>query len=191
MQSFIDQLNNHWLLISSFIILARTIDVSLGTVRTICVVRGYRTVSAVLGFFEVVIWLVAISGVLVDINWIKILAFGVGFASGNAVGVWIEQRVALGQQMLWIISKRRAHSVAFALRMAGYAVTELNGRGGRGPVRISVTIVSRKRTNRVIAMAKSVDPEVFVSVEDVRHSSLARQIGSYPRTGWRAVLKLK
>jgi len=103
-----------------FIFCARVTDVSIGTMRTIFVVRGYRLIAAVLGFFEVTVWLMAVSSVIGNLHrWPNIVAYGLGFATGNAVGMWLEQKVALGMQTVRIISPPPAAAVAEALRFAG------------------------------------------------------------------------
>jgi uncharacterized protein YebE (UPF0316 family) len=115
-----------------FIILARITDVSLGTVRTICVVRGARWTAACLGFAEVIVWITAVSGVLIQPTLVKVVSYGLGFALGNACGVWMEGRLAMGQQRIVAISKNYSQAIAMALRMADYTVTEVPARRGGG-----------------------------------------------------------
>jgi len=175
-----------------YIFFARIGDVSIGTMRTIFVVRGHRFIAAGLGFFEVIIWLTAVSGVLAgELTLPRILAYGLGFASGNVVGIWLEQLLAVGQQRVILISQGRHHSVAFGLRLAEYIVTEVPARGGQGEVALCFVIVPRRQVAEVLRIARSVDPQVFTAVEDIRHTSLSRQLGPYPSTGWREILKKK
>jgi uncharacterized protein YebE (UPF0316 family) len=110
-----------------FIFFARIADVSIGTFRTICVVRGMRILAPVLGFFEVAIWITAVSGALryLGDHWYNVIAYAGGFATGNAVGMWIEERLAIGMQAIRLISSTRSAAVAAGLRLAGYAVTEI------------------------------------------------------------------
>jgi uncharacterized protein YebE (UPF0316 family) len=174
-----------------FIFLARITDVSIGTMRTICVVRGYRTIAAAMGFCEVTIWLVAISGVLAHVDHLaNILAYGAGFAAGNACGVALEQKLALGQQVIQFISRGYAQAVAHGLRLADYLVTEVPARGLHGQVALCFVVVPRRKSAAVMRIATRIDPDVLVTVEDVRHSTFSR-----PRftevTGWRAILKKK
>jgi len=174
-----------------FIVCARIVDVSLGTMRTICVVRGYRMLAACLGFCEVVIWLVAVSGVLRELTVIKIMSYGLGFALGNACGVWLEQKMALGMQLVLMVSRGKAHAVAFGLRLAEFIVTEIPARGGRGDVALCFAVVPRRRTAAVLRIARAVDTKVITVVEDVRDTSLARHLMDVPATGWRALIKKK
>jgi uncharacterized protein YebE (UPF0316 family) len=163
------------------IFFARVVDVSIGTVRLICVTRGHRWLAVVLAFFEVSIWVFAISRVLAHLDrWENLLAFAAGFAAGNAVGMWIEDRLALGAQILSFISRGPAHAVAERLRFADLSVTTLTGSGRDGPVSIATTVVPRRTTPAVIRMAREVDPDAVVTVEDVRQTSAIGHSGNAP-----------
>ena len=175
----------------AFIIIARILDVSLGTVRTIYVVRGARWTSAVLGFIEVIVWVFAVSGVLMEPSLVKILAYGVGFALGNAIGVWIEGLLAIGQQRIVAISKHLSHAVAFALRMADYSVTEVPARGREGEVAMCFVVAPRKRARQITTIIRGADEDAIVVVEDVRHTVMSRRPVAAASTGWRAVIKKK
>lgn len=192
MQQFIAFFEQHWLLLVAFIIVARIADVSLGTVRTICVVKGLRKIAGVLGFFEVLVWVIAVSGVLVDITWLKVFAYATGFAIGNAVGIVIEQRIGMGMQMIFFMSKNIGHSVAAALRFADFRVTEIEAAGQQGKIAMSFVIVSRRKVRKALDIAYAADPDVRTVVTDVRDTALERVLtmGNEP-TGWRAILKKK
>jgi uncharacterized protein YebE (UPF0316 family) len=155
-----------------FIFLARVTDVSIGTMRLICVTRGRRPAAVVLGFFEVLIWVTAVSKVLSDLDrWANILAYAGGFATGSALGMWIEQKVAMGMQVVTFFSRGRAHAVAERLRFADYVVTALEGSGRDGPVAMCMAIVPRRRTEELVELAREIDPDVHITIEDVRQST--------------------
>jgi uncharacterized protein YebE (UPF0316 family) len=116
-----------WLL-SGAIFLARILDVSLGTLRTILVFRSYPVFAALLGFLEVVIWIMAAGQVFRDLDrWYLVLAFAGGFAAGNVVGIWLESKLAVGMETVRAISTNRDIQLAQQLRAAGYSVIELAG----------------------------------------------------------------
>ncbi len=192
MHDLIQWLNIHPLFWPLFIFSARVVDVSLGTLRTICVIRGMRLVASVLGFFEVSIWVTAISGVLGNLtHWYNVMAYAGGFATGNAVGILIEQRLALGMQAVRIISSSRSAAVAAGLRLAGYGVTEIKGHGMNGEVSVCFVVVPRKETTTVVRVAAGIDPAMYSTVEDVRATNLHTYRSPLPATGWRAILKRK
>ena len=191
MDVMIEWLDAHPICWPMFIILARVMDVSIGTIRTIVVVRGYRVVAGVLGFFEVTIWVLAVSGVLREVTWVKLLAYGTGFGLGNIVGIRIEQALALGNQMVMMISRGRNHGVAFALRLADYAVTEVPAKGRSGEVAMCFTVVPRDQVAHVTHIAKAVDENTFIVVEDLRTTHFRHRPTAVPATGWRAIIKKK
>ncbi len=192
MAGLMEWLNAHPLMLPVFIFFARITDVSIGTLRTICIVRGYRYLAPVLGFFEVAIWIIAVSGVFSHLDhWYNIVAYAGGFATGNAVGMYIEQRLAIGMQAIRLISTGHSAAVAVGLRLAGYGVTEMKGRGLDGEVSICFVVVPRRETPLVLRVAESIDPDVFSTVEDVC-SAVGRVYRDQAHTGgWLNLLKRK
>lgn len=175
---------------SLLIILARIGDVSLGTVRTVAVINGRRWLSWVLGFFEVLVWIVVVSQVIQTINESPLypIAYALGFATGNFIGITIENHVAYGEQVARIFS-RRGTAIAAVLRERGFRVTEFQGRGRDGPVDMLFLETRRKTMPEAIAAVRDLDPECFYVVDDVRIAS-ARYAEQQPG-GWRSVLKRK
>ncbi len=191
MEQFIQELSAYPLLLAAFIILARIIDVSLGTIRTIMVVRGQRRAAAALGFFEVIAWVLGVSGVLSNITLVGVLAYATGFAAGNATGIFIERKLAIGQQLVFMLSRHQSSAVAFALRLAGYRVTEVPATGRDGPVGFCFAVVSRRKVPDVLRLARQADNEVLVFFETVESAKGPLTPMSFQPTGWRAILKKK
>jgi len=156
------------------IVLARIADVSLGTLRTVCVIYGRRGASWILGFFEVLIWIFVVSRVITQAQQEPLYAvfYAIGFATGNFIGITIEQRLAYGQQVVRVFT-RQGHAVAEALRNLNFRVTELDGRGREGPVSVLFIGTERKRSPLIIRTARSIDAQCFYVIDDVRISSAA------------------
>jgi uncharacterized protein YebE (UPF0316 family) len=175
---------------SILIVLARIGDVSLGTVRTVAVINGRRWLSWVLGFFEVLLWIVVVSRVIQTIGESPLypIAYALGFATGNFIGITIENHVAYGEQVVRIFSRRGA-ALATILRERGFRVTEFEGRGRDGPVEMLFIETRRKTVPAALAAARNIDPECFYVVDDVRVAS-ARYAEQQPG-GWRSILKRK
>jgi len=151
------------------IFLARVVDVTIGTMRVIFLTRGRKYLAGLLGFFESLIWIVALSQVMHNLtNWLTYLAFSLGFASGNMVGVMIEERIALGNLIIRIITRREANELVQALRREGYAVTAVDAEGGTGPVKVLFNILSRKKLPQVVDLIKRYNPNAFYTIEDLR-----------------------
>ena len=150
------------------IFLLRVCDMTLDTMRVLFIVRGKRPVVWFLGFFQSAIWIVAVSSVLGHLgNPLAWIGYAAGFATGNVVGMTIEDRLAVGHRHMRIISSRRGPQVTAAVREAGYAVTEVDGRGRDGPVLVINASVRRRDLNRLRGLIREADPEAFIAVEEV------------------------
>lgn len=173
--------------IATLIFTLRVCDVSLGTVRTIAVVQGRIKLSVVLGFFEVLIWVSAVSQVIVGIkdNPILAVAYAGGFAAGNAAGIIIERFMALGNSVVRIISAEHGLEIATKLRAMGQIVTSFTGDGRDGPTTLLYASCTRRDTKRIIEAARTIDPSAFYIVESVAQTSRVRQL-AHATTGWRA-----
>ncbi len=152
------------------IFLLRVGDMALDTVRVLFVVRGKKKLAWVLGFFQSLIFVIAITSVLTDIlaNPLKILGYAAGFATGNVIGMLIEERLAIGHVHISIISPSRGHAVADAIRASGFAVTVVPAQGKSGMVSLLLVNVLRKDVDRIETIVLESDPEAFVTAEDVR-----------------------
>lgn len=149
--------------------LLRIIDVSLGTIRTIMVVRGKRAFAPVIGFVEVTIWVVAVSQVITSIDNIwKVLAYSGGFAAGTLVGMWLEERLALGDVAVYVVSREAGEEIVQDVREADYGATELPAFGHSGPVSMISVITPRKRLEELLQLVNTADPFAFVTVDDKR-----------------------
>jgi uncharacterized protein YebE (UPF0316 family) len=147
----------------------RVVDMALDTIRVLFVVRGNKGLAWVLGFFQALVFVLAISSVLANLdNPLNILGYAAGFATGNVVGMLIEERMAIGYMHLQIVSPRRGAALAEQLRAAGYAVTELPGRGKNGAVNILHVDVRRRNQAEVETIVLEADPDAFVTTEEVR-----------------------
>lgn len=144
-------------------------DMALDTIRVLFVVRGKKQLAWILGFFQALIFVVAISSVLANANsWLNILGYAAGFATGNVVGMFIEDRMALGYLHLTIYSSMRGAAIAEALRKDGYGVTEISGRGKDGTVTVLHCSVLRRKMDSVETIVLEEDPSAFITTADVR-----------------------
>ncbi len=144
-------------------------DMSMDTLRMLFVVRGKKGIAWVLGFFQSVIYVLAITSVLSNLdNPLNVIGYAAGFATGNVVGMLIEERLAIGHIHLQIVSPRRGVALAQAIREAGFGVTEIPARGRDGMVSMLSVSVLRKDVSKVEALVHEIAPEAFMTSEDVR-----------------------
>jgi uncharacterized protein YebE (UPF0316 family) len=160
-----------FVIIPILIFCSRILDVSIGTFRIILVSRGHKLAAPLLGFVEVIIWLIAITQVMKNLsNVISYLAYVSGFAFGNYVGMWLEGKIALGFQLIRVVSDKELETIPIILRGEGFAVTTVKGRGTKSQVNIFFTVVHRKNVSHVLEVVQNIEPDAFITIEDVRKS---------------------
>jgi uncharacterized protein YebE (UPF0316 family) len=146
----------------------RVTDVSLGAMRIVMLVRGRKWIAGALGFFESLVWVLAAGLVLTNMDSpMRVIAFAGGFAAGTVFGGTVEGWIAMGQSVLRVITPIDTPPVAPALREAGFGVTVVNAEGMEGEVRLAFTVVPRRRDSEVLSIVKRVNPDAFVTLEDV------------------------
>ena len=154
------------------IFLARVMDVSLGTMRSIFVSKNLKKLAPIVGFFEVFIWINVIGQVMQNVNSIiHYIAYAAGFAAGNYVGIVIEERLAVGHVIARIITKENTEEFIKFLRKEKCGVTVIDAKGKRGDVKILFTVVKRKKLDEIYGAIDKYVPDSFVSVEDVKSVS--------------------
>ncbi len=147
----------------------RLTDVTLGTMRILMTVRGRKLLAALLGFVEVTIFVVAISQVIRDAgNVWYVLGYSAGFAASTLVGMTIEERVALSYTIVRAICSDLGNAVAESLRKSGFDVTQMAGKGLRGPVEILEVVVRRSELPAVPQIVDHADRKAFFTVEEAR-----------------------
>ena len=169
MQSF-DYFN--WIILPLIIFGSRICDVSLGTLRHVFIARGFKNIAPIMGFFEVLIWIIVVKQIMNTANnWACYIAWAGGFAMGNFLGLLIEERLALGLQVVRIITHQDYILLVENLAKANHGVTMVDAQGAKGPVKMIFTIVKRKDVADVARIIESSHPSAFYSIEDIRDTS--------------------
>ena len=154
-----------------FIFAARITDVSIGTMRTILLVKGQRKIASVLGFFEVMIYLIVLGKVVGNINKpVLILAYCLGYATGNIIGSKIEEKLSIGRLVAQVIVKEMLEELIQLLRDAGFGVTIFEGEGKEGKSYMLNIILDRKQVRKLYEIIDGCDCGAFITTMDVRSS---------------------
>ncbi|MDO9517652.1 MAG: DUF2179 domain-containing protein [Methanosarcinaceae archaeon] len=157
------------LILPVLIFMARVMDVTLGTIRIIFVTRGKKFLATMLGFFEVMVWILAIGQIMQNLtNITYYLAYAGGFAMGNYVGIYIEEKLAIGTLAVRIITIKDASELADYLKSKKFGVTSIDAHGNTGNVKVIITIIKRKHLAEVVSIIKRFNPRAFYSVEDIK-----------------------
>ncbi len=158
-----------WTVLPVLIFFARVVDVSIGTLRIIFVSRSKRLIAPLLGIFESIIWLLAVSQIMQNVdNFVCIMAYGLGFAAGNYVGILIEEKLALGTLIIRVFLVGEKSDMKDKLYEAGFGVTSIDAHGRNGNVVILYTIIKRRDYETAVSVIEQCRSDAFYSVEEVR-----------------------
>lgn len=159
-----------WVILPFLIFCSRILDQSIGTLRVIFVSKGLKKIAPFLGFFEVIIWLLAVAQVMKHLNNpMSYIAYGAGFATGNYVGILIEEKLSLGTVLIRIVPKKDASRLIQYLRDQNFGVTVVDAEGAMGSkVKIVFTIIKRKNVYKVISAINDYNPNAFYTIEEIK-----------------------
>ncbi len=158
-----------YIILPLLIILSRIVDVSLGTLRIIFVSKGMTRVAPLIGFFEVLIWIIAIGRIMDNLdNWVYYVAYAGGFGLGNYIGMVIEERLAIGHEMVRVVTKRDATDLVTRLRNEGYGVTYVDAHGADGEVAVLYVIVRRSMIKTVLGYINYYNPRALYTIESIK-----------------------
>lgn len=147
----------------------RIVDVSLATLRMLLSVRGFKLVAPVIGFFEVLIWVLAVGTVIRHLDSVlHLIGYAGGFATGTLVGLMLEERLAFGMATVRVVSRYGGVELAEALRERGFGVTEFAGQGREGKVEVVDAVLRRRDLAAVLREVDFWDPDAFVTIQEPR-----------------------
>lgn len=163
-----------FLVLPLLIFFLRICDMSLDTLRIIFMTKGLRRLAPIIGFFEILIWIVAITRIMKHLdNWACYVAYAGGFAMGNYIGMVVDEKLAIGHELIRVITQLDASKLAGALRSAGYGVTIIEGSGMQGDVGLVFVVVSRKSQKRALEIIQEHNPNAFITIQSINYVSRA------------------
>ena len=170
MENFgIDPFLANYIILPVLVFLARILDVSIATIRIISVMQGNKKLAPFLGFFESLIWLLAISQIIQNVdNIFSYIAFSGGFATGTYVGILIEEKLALGNVLVRVITKKDAKELIVYLKQTKHQFTNVTAEGQFGAVNILFTVIKRQQLKPTLEAIKRFNPKAFYTVEQVK-----------------------
>lgn len=157
-----------WVVIPLLIFLSRIVDVTIGTARVIFVSRGYKLLAAACGFFEVLIWLLAMGQIMKNLsNPLCYLAYASGFALGNYIGITLIEKMSLGTVLVQAMTNHDPSNLIEALKMSEYRVTTVQAQGAFQPVKLVFTIVPRRELEEVVKIIKTHNPMSQYTIQEI------------------------
>lgn len=161
-----------WVVVPLLIILARVADQSIGTLRIVYLGKGYKFLAPIIGFFEVLIWLIAVRQIFQHLdNYVYFIAYSLGFALGNYIGLKLEEKISLGLVVIRVFPRKNLNEIISELQKNHFGLTVIEGLGIRGPVKIIFSILPRKKINEFISIINEYDTEAFYTIEEVKSAS--------------------
>jgi len=166
---FLDSSLFQWVILPLLIFSARVMDVSMCTVRIILLSKNRRWLVSMIAFVESFIWLLAIRQVFLNLtNVFCYFAFAGGFATGNYVGMMIEEKLAIGNAVLQVITRKEATRLIHHLKNKGFGVTWMDAEGATGRVNILFSVASRSEITEILKAVKQFNPKAFYTVSDIK-----------------------
>lgn len=170
--SFFDSSTYTYIVLPLLIFFARICDVTIGTLRIVFVSKGDKVIAPILGFFEVFIWIIAIGQIMGNLNnFYCYFAYAGGFATGNYIGLKVEERLAMGSLIVRIIVSKEGSTLIKKLNAAGFGATLMDAEGGSGKVQIIYCIIKRTDLPNVLNVINDFNPKAFYSIEDIKKVS--------------------
>lgn len=158
-----------WIILPVLIFTARLMDVTLATLRHILIYKNARAIVPALAFVEVTIWLLAISQIMQNLsNWACFIGFAGGFSAGTYAGMVIEEKLALGYQLVRIVTEGNSDDLLSTLTKNRFGVTRIKAAGSMGNVEVFLVVSERRKLKDLLAIIKSMEPVPFYTIEDVR-----------------------
>jgi len=177
--SFFDSGLFLYLILPLLIFATRIVDVTMDTLRIVFISRGNKVIAPILGFFEILIWLMAITQIMQHLdNFACYVAYAAGFATGNYFGLILEEKLAIGYQLVRVITSKESDPLINDLREKGYGVTSVWAEGKNGQVHIIFVITKRSNVQGVVSIINEFNPMAFYSIEDIRSLNVKHSLFS-------------
>jgi len=161
-----------WIILPLLIFFARIMDQTIGTMRLIFLSKGMKYIAPFLGFFEVIIWLLAVGQIMQHLdNWLSYIAYGAGFATGNFIGMLLEEKLSLGTVIIRVILSRQSPELIEELKSQNFGLTLVDAEGSKGSVKLVFSIIRRKELPNFIDTLHRFNPNAFYTVEEVKSAN--------------------
>lgn len=162
----------NYVIMPILIFCARVMDVSINTLRIMFVMNGKKKIAPILGFFESLIWLLAIGQIFQNIdNPMSYVAYAGGFAMGTFVGMTIEEKLALGRVLVRVITPEPMPSLIEYMKEHNFRFTSVGAEGRYGKVNLLFTVMKRDDLTGFIGKVKSINDKAFYTIESVKRIS--------------------
>jgi uncharacterized protein YebE (UPF0316 family) len=151
--------------------LAKIVEISIQSLKTVMMVKGQRAKAAMLGFVECMIWGLVISTLVTTLgdNIVLLVFYCSGYALGLFIGSSIENKIAIGTSNLELIANDDStKKITTYLKEKGRGYTVFEGHGSIDKMNMIFIVLPRKETPRILKEIRACcDNKVFVAVSEV------------------------
>jgi len=158
-------------LIYILILFAKIIEVSIRTIRTVLLIKGERRIAAIIGFFEILLWITIVTRVISDLSDdpLKAIVYALGFSIGIYVGSTLESKIGIGLSEIQAnIKASESKELVDELRAEGFAVTEIKAEGQEDDRIILSLFVQRTKVNQIVYKITAMLPNAVITTSDVK-----------------------
>jgi len=154
------------ILIYIFIFLAKIIENAIATLRLIVVSNGKKMLGAILNLVISIVWIISTGLVVVNFkDPFKIIVFALGSFLGSYIGSIIEEKIAIGSNMLYTITSiDKTELIKEKLNTLEYNSYVLNSNDKN----ILLVMVLRKNRKQVLDIIREIDNEAIIISETAR-----------------------
>lgn len=155
------------MLIYLMIFFSKIIENAIATLRLIVVANGKKKLGAILQGIVALTWILVTGLVIIDINkdFFKIVVFCIGSIVGSYLGSIIEEKIALGSNMLMCIVKEKFEST-IKDRLSNYQVTTLAEKDNK--YSILIIVLKRKEIFKISSIIKNIDKDSIIISEKAK-----------------------
>lgn len=155
------------------IFLARIVDVSLGTLRTILIVRGRKNSASVIAFFEVLIWFLIAKEALVNVseNFMVAIFYSLGFAVGTYIGIRLTNRFIDSFVSAQVTVKRGSNDLIKILREEGFGVSVVSLKNFHDDVKKDMLFIAinKKSIHELKNLVRKYDKNAFLIFNEIKY----------------------
>ena len=145
------------------IVIVQLLYVPMLTLRTICMVKNLKILTAFFGFLEAIIYIFGLTIVLSgEQNIVEMVVYAIGFALGLFVGILVEQKLAIGFSSVNVNIDHHNETLVKILRDEGFGVTVYYGEGKYGKRTKLDILTKRKREAKLLQIIHDGEPKAFI-----------------------------
>ena len=156
------------LLLCLKIFFARILDVSLGVIRTMELVKNNTMKAVIIAFFEVLIWFLVAREALgsEDFNLLIAIFYALGYSCGTLIGSYLSKILIKGNSSVLVISSLINNRDIKNIKKEGYGLSSITLDNSNKMLFIQV---ENSMLDNLLKLIKNIDNRSFISIIDTKN----------------------